>query len=179
MHTGCYLCALGKDFSLCISYSQPAGDNKKCVCFHILKVRNFELLHKVFLALTTPATCDRKPNTFAISSFLASCSSTMLCSPYPAEQATGIFVMCDDSSLNWSTRPKHWLWKHVHLPSLRWCTTEIDRIAHFVNQTCLMNWAFYLCMTYFSGESFQGQQIMKSWDFSSSCLSSHAKKNQL
>lgn len=126
--------------------------------------------------LTTPATCDRKPNTFAICSFLASCSSTLLCSPHTAEQATGIFVMWDDSSLNWSTRPKHWLWEHDHLPSLRWCATEINRIAHFVNQTCLMNWDFYLYVTHFIGESFQGQQIMKSWDFKLSVITCKKKK---
>lgn len=47
--------------------------------------------------LTTPATCDRKPNTFAICSYLSSCSSILLCSPYTAEQATGI--LCAVSSL--------------------------------------------------------------------------------
>lgn len=52
MHTGCYLCALGKDFSLCVFYSQPAGDDKKhYISFHSLKVRNFELFQRVFIAL--------------------------------------------------------------------------------------------------------------------------------
>lgn len=48
--------ALGKDFSLCVSYSQPAGDKKHCICFHILKVRNFELFHSFHCMKIAPAT---------------------------------------------------------------------------------------------------------------------------
>lgn len=43
--------------------------------------------------LTTPATCDRKPNTFAICSFLTSCFSTLLCSSYSAEKPQ-VFLWC-------------------------------------------------------------------------------------
>jgi len=54
MHIGCYLRAPGKDSSLCVSHSQPAHDDEKyCICFHILKVRNFEFFHRDFIFYCT------------------------------------------------------------------------------------------------------------------------------
>lgn len=116
-----------------ISVKQSAFHVSNKQCLWLVSVTKLEKNWKCGVLkqrrLTTPATCDRKPNTFASLLLFHSALFSLHCR---TSHRYFYDVQWFISELKHKT--KALTLQHVHLPFLRWYATEINRIAHFVNR---------------------------------------------